>query len=98
MTCENCIHSAARQRRKLHREKWEEDPRQPNPGGWKGFWNTFNYKDSDPYEDDMGSYLRDMDRDREIDNNTLILCNRFPVQETVHRTYECGEFTPQKES
>ena len=87
--CENCKYSTPRPRRKLIREVWEEDPR-PIRKGWKAtWWNPHDYKDADPYKE---SLLEVIDQARELDNINLIYCDRFPVRQTVNRSYECGEY------
>jgi hypothetical protein len=90
MTCQNCKFSAPYPRIKLIREVWEEDPR-PIRKGWKAtWWNPADYKDADPYE--YEDFFEVIDKAREIDNNTLIYCDRYPKRQVVTKSYKCGEY------
>jgi len=89
MSCESCKFTSVRKRTKLIREQWEEDPR-PIRKGWSAtWWNPHDYKDADPYET---RFLELLDKAREVDNNTLIYCDRFPQRKVVKKSYQCGEF------
>lgn len=90
--CESCSFSTARPRVKLVKEKWEEDPR-PIRSGWKAtWWNPRDYKDPGPYWDDDYGFSETMDKAREIDNQTLMYCDRYPERVVIAKTYICGEY------
>jgi hypothetical protein len=92
MSCENCKFATVRKRTKLIREQWEEDPR-PIRKGWSAtWWNPHDYKDADPYENMFSEICEICDEAREVDNNTLINCDRFPQRKEVNKSYQCGEF------